>query len=86
MWSDDGESWLLLLFGSSTCPPEPLDIRETGYRNFEITVGRPEEAEDHYCTLNSGPNIYRVPAPVEPGDPVTVNIVDGPNDPISITL
>lgn len=71
VWSDDGESWLFLTFGSSSCPNEPRDIHETGERTFEVTL---ESAGGLFCTADVGPAMYRVPAPVAPGDPVTVDL------------
>lgn len=71
VWSDDGESWLFLTFGSSSCPNEPRDIRETAERAFEVTL---ESAGGLFCTADIGPAMYRVPAPVSPGHPVTVDL------------
>ncbi|MGM1016930.1 MAG: hypothetical protein ACQEW8_05260 [Actinomycetota bacterium] len=79
VWSDDGKSWLFLTFGSSSCPNEPRDIRETGERAFEVTL---ERAGGFFCTADIGPSMYKVPAPVSPGHPVTVDLGHG----VTITL
>ncbi|GGD90081.1 hypothetical protein GCM10007269_35860 [Microbacterium murale] len=79
VWSEDGESWLFLTFGSSTCPNEPRDIRETGERAFEVTL---EAAGGFSCTADIGPAMYKVPAPVSPGAPVTVDLGYG----VTVTL
>lgn len=71
VWSEDGESWLFLTFGSSSCPNEPRDIRETGDRAFEVTL---ESDGGLFCTADIGPAVYKVPAPVSPGAPVTVDL------------
>ena len=71
VWSEDGESWLFLTFGSSSCPNEPRDIRETGDRTFEVTL---ETTGGFSCTADMGPAMYKVPAPVSPGAPVTVDL------------
>lgn len=70
VWSEDGESWLFLTFGSSSCPNEPRDIRETGGRTFEVAL---ETTGGFSCTADIGPAMYKVPAPVSPGAPVTVD-------------
>ena len=71
VWSEDGESWLFLTFGSSSCPTEPRDIRETEDRTFEVTL---ETTGGFSCTADIGPAIYKVPAPISPGAPVTVDL------------
>jgi len=71
VWSEDGESWLFLTFGSSTCPNEPRDIRKTGERTFAVTL---ESTGAISCTADIGPAMYKVPAPASPGAPVTVDL------------
>ncbi|MFK4762053.1 hypothetical protein ACI3KS_14045 [Microbacterium sp. ZW T5_45] len=71
VWSEDGESWLFLTFGSTSCPNEPRDIRETGERVFEVTL---ESTGGFFCSADIGPAMYRVPAPVSPGAPVTIDL------------
>ncbi|MDP3952038.1 hypothetical protein [Microbacterium sp.] len=71
VWSEDGKSWLFLTFASSTCPNEPRDIREAGDRTFEVTL---ESTGGVYCTADIGPAMYKFPAPVSPGAPVTVDL------------
>lgn len=71
VWSEDGKSWLFLTFGSTSCPTEPREIRETGERTFEVTL---ESTRGPFCTADIGPAMYRIPAPVLPAKPVTVDL------------
>ncbi|WP_157157578.1 hypothetical protein [Diaminobutyricimonas sp. LJ205] len=72
-WADgDTDEWLLLTCGSSSCPWEPKEIRKIDDATYEI---RPEKTGGWpFCTADLTPMVYRLPAPVTQGTPVTVHL------------
>lgn len=73
-WDQDEDAWLILTYGSSSCPNEPREISETADGSFEIRL---ETSGGPVCTADLGPTAYRVPAPVPRGTPVTIDLGPG---------
>ena len=73
-WDPDEDAWLILTYGSSSCPTEPREISETADGSFEIRL---ETSGGPVCTADLGPTAYPVPAPVPHGTPVTIDLGPG---------
>ncbi|WP_166870290.1 hypothetical protein [Salinibacterium sp. ZJ450] len=67
----DTDVWLVLTWGSSSCPWEPKEIREIGDAIYEIRI---EKTGGWFCTADLAPMVYSLPAPVTRGTPVTVHL------------
>lgn len=76
VWDDDedDDAWLVLTFGSSSCPNEPREIIENADGSFDIRL---EVSGGPVCTADLGATAYRVPAPVAHGTPVTIDLGPG---------
>lgn len=55
----DEEHLALLLFGSSSCPPAPVSVKE---KNGDLLVNT-KDYGDTACTADYGPSAYRVTLP-----------------------
>ena len=73
-WDQDEDAWLIVTYGSSSCPTEPREISETADVSFEIRL---ETSGGPVCTADLGPTAYPVPAPVPHGTPVTIDLGPG---------
>lgn len=76
VWADDGKEWLLVTWGSTSCPSAPKSVTETGPNRFAIELA---QEGGFACTADIGPTTFRlmVPPEVNPGSPVTVDIGPG---------
>ncbi len=75
-WDSDGQNWLLITWGSGSCPTAPTAVSETGPGRYVIetaTEGGP------FCTADLGPTTFVIPAPdgVTPEEDVIVDIGPG---------
>ena len=76
VWAANGEDWLLVTWGSSSCPNAPASVVETAPGNFTIELKR---EGGPICTADMGPTTFRLPAPdgATDGDGVVLNIGPG---------
>lgn len=74
VWSDDGEHWLVLSFGSSSCPWEPRELTEPSPNSYEIRI---EKTGGPFCSADFEPTVHSIPTPVIKGTEVTVDLGPG---------
>lgn len=75
MWAESpAEDWLVLTWGSSSCPTGPRDLVRLSESAYEIRLDR---SGGPFCTADIGPTAYRIPAPVSRGTTVTVDVGPG---------
>lgn len=75
-WAPDGDGWLLVTWGSSTCPTAPRTLSETDVNQFTIELAREGGA---FCTADIAPTTFRMQPSkdIQPDDIVTVDIGPG---------
>lgn len=55
VWAANGEDWLLVTWGSSSCPNAPASVAETAPGNFTIEL---EREGGPICTADMGPTLF----------------------------
>lgn len=68
--------WLVLTWGSSSCPSEPKDVRETAEGAYEIRLEK-SGGFGLFCTADMAASVYRIPSPVPRGTPVKIDLGPG---------
>ena len=85
-WLDEGTSFSLTLFGSSTCPPAVESVEAAG---ADAVTVRLAPADPGMCTMDYVPAVseHELPAGVD-GRPVTVDVVPAEEgaEPVSLEL
>ena len=86
VWLDEGTSFSLTLFGSSTCPPAVESVEAAG---ADAVTVRLAPADPGMCTMDYVPAVseHELPAGVD-GRPVTVDVVPAEEgaEPVSLEL
>ena len=74
VWDGGDDAWLVLTFGSSSCPTEPRELISNPDVSFQLRL---ESSGGPVCTADLGATAYRMPSPLKNGTPVTIDLGPG---------